>query len=145
MQHDYIQQKEQRCALQEDKQQFIEEIAALRSLAKLAGLTGHLLEDLGSTSHASDDAVHGEQFRQCLDTFHYCMHHWNTFGSRLALLAIRCLLLMAGEMMSIHLNLNIGRATCWFGILCMYVAVAVFTAVLNVQLDDAVVNRGHWD
>jgi hypothetical protein len=51
MQHDLIQQKEQRCALQEDKQQFIEEIAALRSLAELAGITGHLLEDLDDFKH----------------------------------------------------------------------------------------------
>ena len=57
MQHDYIQQKEQRCALQEDKQQFIEEIAALRSLAKLAGLTGHLLEDLDDFKHDMQRAV----------------------------------------------------------------------------------------
>jgi hypothetical protein len=51
MQHDFIQQKEQRCALQEDKQQFIEEIAALRSLAELAEITGHLLEDLDDFKH----------------------------------------------------------------------------------------------
>jgi len=33
MQHDMIQQEEQTCVLQEDKQPFIEEISALRSLA----------------------------------------------------------------------------------------------------------------
>jgi len=46
MQHDMIQQEEQTCALHEDKQPFIEEISALRSLAEETGVTGHLLEDL---------------------------------------------------------------------------------------------------
>ncbi len=46
MHHDMIQQEEQTCVLQEDKQPFIEEISALRSLAGETGVTGHLLEDL---------------------------------------------------------------------------------------------------
>jgi hypothetical protein len=40
-------------------------------------------------------------------------------------------------MLSVHLNLIVGRDTCWCGLLCMYIAVAVLTAVLKVQLDDA--------
>jgi hypothetical protein len=46
MQHNMIKQEEQTCLLQENLQQFIEEISALRSLAEVAGVTGHLLEDL---------------------------------------------------------------------------------------------------
>jgi hypothetical protein len=46
MQHDMIEQEEQPCVLQEDKQQFIEEISALRSLAEVAGISGQLLEEL---------------------------------------------------------------------------------------------------
>jgi hypothetical protein len=51
MQHDMIQQEEQTCVLQEDKQPFIEEISALRSLAGETGVTGHLLEDLDDFKH----------------------------------------------------------------------------------------------
>ena len=65
------------------------------------------------------------------------MHDWDTFDSGLALLAIGFLFMTVGEMLSIHLNLIVGRVTCWCGMLCMYIAVAVLTAVLKVQLDDA--------
>jgi hypothetical protein len=51
MQHETIQQEEQASVLQEDKQQFIEEIAALRFLAEEAGVTGHLIEDLDVFQH----------------------------------------------------------------------------------------------
>ena len=46
MQHNMIKQEEQTCLLQENLQQFIEEISALCSLAEVAGVTGHLLEDI---------------------------------------------------------------------------------------------------
>jgi hypothetical protein len=51
MQQDMIQQEEQTCVLKEDKQPFIEEISALRSLAEVAGVTSHLLEDLDDFKH----------------------------------------------------------------------------------------------
>ncbi len=51
MQHDTIQQVEQTCVLQENVQQFIEEISALRSLAEDAGVTGQLLEELDVFKH----------------------------------------------------------------------------------------------
>jgi hypothetical protein len=51
MQHDMIQQEEQICVLQENVQQFIEEILALRSLAEDAGVTGQLLEELDVFKH----------------------------------------------------------------------------------------------
>lgn len=51
MQHDIIQQEEQTCVLQENVQQFIEEISALRSLAEDAGVTGQLLEELDVFKH----------------------------------------------------------------------------------------------
>jgi hypothetical protein len=79
----------------------------------------------------------GKQFRHRLDTFQHSMHHWNTTDIGLALLAIGYLFLTEGAMLIVHLNLNVGRVTCWSGILCMYLAVAVLTAVLKVQLDDA--------
>lgn len=46
MQHNSIQQEEQTCLLHEDRQPFIEEISALRSLAGEAGVSGHLLSEL---------------------------------------------------------------------------------------------------
>ena len=46
MQQDMIQQEEQICLLHEDRQPFIEEISALRSLAGEAGVTDHLLAAL---------------------------------------------------------------------------------------------------
>ena len=46
MQHNMIKQEKQNCVLQENLQQFIEEISALCSLAEVAGVTGHPLEDL---------------------------------------------------------------------------------------------------
>lgn len=51
MQQDMIQQKVQSCVLQEDKQQFTGEVSALRSLAEVAEVTGHLLEDLDNFKH----------------------------------------------------------------------------------------------
>jgi hypothetical protein len=79
----------------------------------------------------------GKQFRHSLDTFGHSIHKWNIFESGHVLLAIGFLFLMAGEILSIHLNLIVGRVTCWCGLLCIYIAVAVLTAVLKVQLDDA--------
>jgi len=38
-----VQQEQQTCVLQEDMQQFIQEISTLRSLAEEAGIAGHLL------------------------------------------------------------------------------------------------------
>jgi hypothetical protein len=46
MQHDSRQQVQQNCILHEDRQPFIEEIAALRSLAGVAGVADHLLAEL---------------------------------------------------------------------------------------------------
>jgi hypothetical protein len=46
MQHDSRQQEQQTCILHEDRQPFIEEIAALRSLAGVAGVADHLLTEL---------------------------------------------------------------------------------------------------
>lgn len=46
MHQDMNQQEEQTCLLHEDRQPFIEEISALRSLAGEAGVTGHVLEEL---------------------------------------------------------------------------------------------------
>jgi hypothetical protein len=46
MQHYMVQQEQQTFVLQEDMQQFIEEISTLRSLAEVAGVTGPLLEEL---------------------------------------------------------------------------------------------------
>jgi len=51
MQQDMIQQEEQTCSLHEDRQLFIEEILALRSLAGEAGVTGHLLAELDDFKH----------------------------------------------------------------------------------------------
>ena len=45
MQNIMVQQM-QTCGLQEDKQPFIEEISALRSLAGVAGVAGQILEEL---------------------------------------------------------------------------------------------------
>jgi hypothetical protein len=39
-------------------------------------------------------------------------------------------------MLRVRLNLIVGTITCWSGILFIYIAVAVFTAVLKVFLDD---------
>jgi hypothetical protein len=46
MQQHTVQQEQQTCILLEDKQQFIEEISALRSLVAVAGVGGHLLAEL---------------------------------------------------------------------------------------------------
>jgi hypothetical protein len=46
MQQYSLQQVQQPFVLHDDKQQFIEEISALRSLAAVAGVAGHLLEEL---------------------------------------------------------------------------------------------------
>jgi hypothetical protein len=51
MQQDMIQQEEQTCSSHEDRQPFIEEILALRSLAGEAGVTGHLLAELDDFKH----------------------------------------------------------------------------------------------
>jgi hypothetical protein len=83
------------------------------------------------------DMYMGKQFQQCLDTFQDSIQKWNTFDLGLALLAMGFLFMMAGEMLSVHLNLMVGRVTCWCGMLCLYNAVAVLTAVLKAHLDDA--------
>ena len=46
MQQYRIQQEQQTSVLHDDKQQFIEEISALRSLATVVGVAGQLLEEL---------------------------------------------------------------------------------------------------
>jgi len=46
-----VQQEEQTCVLHDDKQQFIEEISTLRSLAEEAGVAGHLLAELDGLKH----------------------------------------------------------------------------------------------
>ena len=46
MQHSLLQQEQQTFVLQEDIQQFIEEISTLRFLAEEAGVTGSLLAEL---------------------------------------------------------------------------------------------------
>ncbi len=51
MQHSIVQQEQQTCVLQEDIQQFVEEISALRSLAAEAGVAGFLLEELEVFKH----------------------------------------------------------------------------------------------
>jgi hypothetical protein len=71
------------------------------------------------------------------------MHNWNTFDLGLTLLALGFLFLTGGEMLRAHLNLIVGTVTCWCGILCMYLALAVLTAVLKVQLDGAFGTDGY--
>jgi hypothetical protein len=51
MQHYGVQQEQQTLVLQDDIQQFIEEISTLRSLAEVAGIAGHLLEELEVFKH----------------------------------------------------------------------------------------------
>jgi hypothetical protein len=51
MQQDMIQQEEQICLLHEDRQPFIEEMSALRSLAVEARVDGPLLEELEIFQH----------------------------------------------------------------------------------------------
>jgi hypothetical protein len=51
MQHSMVQQEQQTYVLQEDIQQFIEEISTLRSLAEEAGIAGLLLEELEVFKH----------------------------------------------------------------------------------------------
>ena len=51
MQHTMVQQEQQTCCLQEDKQPFIEEISTLRSLAEAAGVAEPLLEELEIFQH----------------------------------------------------------------------------------------------
>jgi hypothetical protein len=51
MQHYGVQQEQQTCVLQEDMQQFIQEISTLRSLAEEAGIEGLLLEELDVFKH----------------------------------------------------------------------------------------------
>jgi len=51
MQKDTIQQEQQTCVLHDDKQQFIEEISALRSLAAEAGVAANLLAELEVFKH----------------------------------------------------------------------------------------------
>jgi hypothetical protein len=46
MQHYGVEKEQSTCVLQEDKQQFIQEISTLRSLAEEAGIEGHVLEEL---------------------------------------------------------------------------------------------------
>jgi hypothetical protein len=50
--HKYgVQQKQQSCVLHDDRQHFIEEISAMRSLAEVAGVAGHLIEELEVFKH----------------------------------------------------------------------------------------------
>jgi hypothetical protein len=51
MQQYTVQQEQQTCILHEDKQQFIEEISALRSLVAVSGGAGHLLAELDVFKH----------------------------------------------------------------------------------------------
>ncbi len=51
MQHYSVQQEQQICDLQEDLQQFTQEISTLRSLTEEAGIAGHLLEELDIFKH----------------------------------------------------------------------------------------------
>src|SRR5438876_11220849 len=51
MQHYGVQQEQQTCVLQEDMQQFIQEISTLRSLVEEAGIEGLLLEELDVFKH----------------------------------------------------------------------------------------------
>ena len=78
----------------------------------------------------------GKQFQQSMQKFEHSLHHGNNIDIGLALLAIGFLLLTAGETLRVHLNLIVGTVTCWSGILFIYIAVAVFTAVLKMMLDD---------
>lgn len=55
MQHYMVHQEDQTCVLQEDMQQFKEEISALRSLAEEAGVTDHVLEELDVFKHEIDN------------------------------------------------------------------------------------------
>jgi len=50
--HQYrVQQAQQTCVLQDDRQHFLQEICALRSLAEVAGVAGPLLEELEVFKH----------------------------------------------------------------------------------------------
>ena len=51
MQQYTVQQEQQICILHEDKQPFIEEISALRSLVAVVGVAGHLLAELEVFKH----------------------------------------------------------------------------------------------
>ncbi len=51
MQQYTVQQEQQTSVLHEDRQQFIEEISTLRSLAEVAGVAGHLLAELDVFKH----------------------------------------------------------------------------------------------
>ena len=51
MQQYTVQQELQTSVLHEDRQQFIEEISTLRSLAEVAGVAGHLLAELDVFKH----------------------------------------------------------------------------------------------
>lgn len=46
-----MQQVQQTCVLHDDKQQFIDEISALRSLAEVTGVASHLLAELEMFKH----------------------------------------------------------------------------------------------
>lgn len=51
MQQYTVQQEQQTSVLHDDKQQFIEEICTLRSLAEVVGVTANLLEELEVFKH----------------------------------------------------------------------------------------------
>ena len=51
MQQYVVQQEQQTYILHDDKQQFIEEISTLRSLAAVAGVAAHLLAELDVFKH----------------------------------------------------------------------------------------------
>jgi hypothetical protein len=76
-------------------------------------------------------------FQLRMHTFKHSMHNWTNIEIGLAFLAIGFLLLTVGVTIRIHLNLIVGTVTCWCGILFIYIAVATFTAVLKVMIDDA--------
>ena len=51
MQHYMVQQEQQTCVLQEDRQSFIEEVSTMQSLAREAEVAGSLLAELEVFQH----------------------------------------------------------------------------------------------
>jgi hypothetical protein len=96
-----------------------------------------MAKNLAFPARKEHDMNKGKQFQQSVQKFEHSLHHWNTIDSGLALLAIGLLLLTVGVTLRAHFNLIAGTVTCWCGILFIYIAVAVFAAVLKVLLDDA--------
>jgi hypothetical protein len=92
--------------------------------------------DLAFPARKEHDMNNGKQFQHRMLKFEHSMHNWNNIDIGLALLAIGLLLLTVGETLRVHFNLIAGTVICWCGILFIYIAVAVFTAVLKMLLDD---------